>query len=316
MALHGNLDAFISTDGDDWTVYLARLDQYYKANKIEDGRKKAVFLTVIGDTTFRLLQSLIAPAKVDDETLSELSQVLSGHFSPKRLVIPERFCFWNRTQNRGENYQDFVAELRRLSRNCDFGDTLEETIRDRFVCGILDSAVQKKLLTIDALSLEVALKTAVAQETVDKEAASLVGGTSSVRFVKPPKKANDRTVKGASGQAENRPGECYRCGGKNHLAKDCRFKNADCNHCGRKGHIARVCRSWNFAASTKLILHGQSLLFELSYHNVKLIQLKNTTITDFQGKINREIMRSCRFPFPRKLTTHKTFIYSTWRLRT
>ena len=161
-----------------------------------------------------------------------------------------------------------------------------------------------------------ALKTVVAQETVDKEAASLVGGTSSVRFVKPPKKANDRTVKGASGQAGNRPGECYRCGGKNHLAKDCRFKNADCNHCSRKGHIAWVCRSWNFAASTKLILHGQSLLLELSYHNVKLIQPKNTTITDFQGKINREIMRSCRFPFPRKLTTHKTFIYSTWRLRT
>ena len=137
MALHGDLDAFVSTDGDDWTVYLARLDQYYKANKIEDGRKKAVFLTVIGDTTFRLLQSLIAPAKVDDKALSEL-----------------RFRFWNRTQNKGENYQEFVAELIRLSRNCDFGDTLEETIRDRFVCGILDSAVQKKLLTIDAPSLE------------------------------------------------------------------------------------------------------------------------------------------------------------------
>ena len=259
MALHGNLDAFVSTDGDDWTVYLARLDQYYKANKIEDDRKKAVFLTVIGDTTFHLLQSLIAPAKVDDKTLSELRQVLSGHFSPKRLVIAERFRFWNRTQNRGENYQEFVAKLRWLSRNCDFGDTLEETIRDRFVCEILDSAVQKKLLTIDAHSLEVALKTAVAQETVDKEAASLVGGTSSVRFVKPPKKANDRTVKGASGQAENRPGECYRCGGKNHLAKDCRFKNEDCNHCGMKGHIARVCRSRNFAASTKLIRVRQPL---------------------------------------------------------
>ena len=74
-----------------------------------------------------------------------------------------------------------------------------------------------------------------------------------MRFVKPPKKANYRTLKGASGQAENRPGECYRCGGKTHLAKDCRFKNADCNHCGRKGHIARVRRSRNFASSTKLI---------------------------------------------------------------
>ena len=48
--------------------------------------------SILSRSNYRyLLQSLIAPAKVDDKTLSELRQVLSGHFSPKRLVIAERF---------------------------------------------------------------------------------------------------------------------------------------------------------------------------------------------------------------------------------
>ena len=41
------------------------------------------------------------------------------------------------------------------------------------------------------------------------------------------------------------PLPCYRCGGKQHSAQDCRFKTAECHHCRKKGHIAKVCRSKN-----------------------------------------------------------------------
>jgi len=116
MALLGTIDPFTSTDADDWSSYLARLEQYFKANKINDDRKKAVFLTVMGETTFRLLQTLIAPATVDDKTLPQLRDVLTKHFTPKRLIIAERFKFWKRNQQASESFSEYAAELRRLAR--------------------------------------------------------------------------------------------------------------------------------------------------------------------------------------------------------
>ena len=36
---------------------------------------------------------------------------------------------------------------------------------------------------------------------------------------------------------------CHRCGKRNHVSKNCRFKNERCHRCGKIGHIAPVCRS-------------------------------------------------------------------------
>ena len=35
---------------------------------------------------------------------------------------------------------------------------------------------------------------------------------------------------------------CHRCGKKNHLPADCRYKDAVCNYCHKKGHLAKVCQ--------------------------------------------------------------------------
>ena len=55
--LIGSLDPFASTDAVAWKTYLSRVEQFYKANKIEDNRKKSVFLSVIGGETFSLLET-------------------------------------------------------------------------------------------------------------------------------------------------------------------------------------------------------------------------------------------------------------------
>ncbi|XP_065190667.1 uncharacterized protein K02A2.6-like [Sycon ciliatum] len=253
MALLGNLGPFTSTDADDWESYLARLDQFYKANKIEDGRKKSVFLTVVGESVFRLLVTLIAPATLDDKSLSELRQTLTAHFSPKRLTIAERYKFWSRSQQASESFHDYAAELRRLAKTCDFGNGLEDAIRDRFVCGIRDAVVCKKLLTIDALTLETALKTAAAQEVVDREAARLMAAgrstseSSDVHAVwhkRQPPAPRQRGKSGASASSTtDGAAPCYRCGNKDHAPSQCRFKASECHYCHKRGHLEKVCRT-------------------------------------------------------------------------
>ena len=114
------------------------------------------------------------------------------------------------------------------------------------MCGIRDSVVCKKLLTIDALMLDVALKTAAAQEAVDREAAGLASGAGHVHALTQSKTTKPKP--GATDNARREKGDCYRCGGTDHDPSKCRFKAAECHHCHKRGHLSRVCRQ-RFASS-------------------------------------------------------------------
>ena len=62
-----------------------------------------------------------------------------------------------------------MAELRRLSEHCGFQD-LENMLRDRLVCGVRDTRIQKKLLAEMGLTFKKAFNTAQAVETAEQQA--------------------------------------------------------------------------------------------------------------------------------------------------
>jgi hypothetical protein len=64
----------------------------------------------------------------------------------------------------------FVAELRKLAKDCGFGNSLNTMLCDRLVVGVRDSAVQKKFLSeTDDLSFARALEIAQAMEGANKQ---------------------------------------------------------------------------------------------------------------------------------------------------
>ena len=79
-------------------------------------------------------------------SFERLQEVLTAHFEPKRIVIAERFYFHKRVQAVGESIAEFNAALRKLAIHCEFGATLAESLRDRFVCGLQHEATQRRLL--------------------------------------------------------------------------------------------------------------------------------------------------------------------------
>ena len=121
MAAIGSIEQF-EAGTSDWPSYAARLDQFIAANEIEDPRKVATLLTVIGSPTFKLLQNLLAPAKPADKTYKELCAALEGHLSLKPLIIAERYRFHKRDQRSGEIIAQYIADLRRLARHCEYGN--------------------------------------------------------------------------------------------------------------------------------------------------------------------------------------------------
>ena len=145
MATHGSLSEY--NPAKDWVSYVERMDQYFLANDVNEARKKrAILLSVVGDKTYKLIRDLVAPDKPMDKLYQELVDLLTSHLDPKPSMIVERFKFNSRFRRDGETVAQFLAELRNLARYCDYGQSLDDMLRDRLVCGINDGKIQQRLL--------------------------------------------------------------------------------------------------------------------------------------------------------------------------
>ena len=131
---------------EEWLQYAERLNHFLSANSIEDDKRKDIFLTVIGPQTYKLLKSLVAPAKPGEQNYAQLVEVLTHHFDQAPFEILRRHCFNTRNRCRGETVTAHVSELQGLAQFCNFGESLDTMLRDYLVCGINDEAVQRCLL--------------------------------------------------------------------------------------------------------------------------------------------------------------------------
>ena len=255
LGLHGAVVPF-NPDLDDWSEYVERLEHYFSANDIvSSDKQRAILLSAVGASTYRLIRTLVSPDKVTDFTFASLVEKARTHFNPKPSPIVKRYEFNTRRQGESEAVSTYVAELRKIAEFCDYGPVLSDMLRDRLVCGISNKTVQRRLLQELALTFDKALGIALSAEAADKDAKRLTGATDDKDLPAPVDHVKDRPdPKRAGGRGNhyrktNKPQqhnsgkqqECYRCGGY-HNPSDCPFKQYECHNCKKSGHLARVCR--------------------------------------------------------------------------
>ena len=132
--------------------YLEHLEQYFIVNGVaadtgERFKRRATLISVIGSKAYDVLSALCSPETPSGKTYDDLATILKGHFAPKKLVIAERYRFHNCIQREGESVSTFAANHKHLASTCNFGTHLNEALHDRFVCGLRNKEIQKKLLT-------------------------------------------------------------------------------------------------------------------------------------------------------------------------
>ena len=151
---------------EDWRSYTERLGQYFIANQITgEERKHAFLLSICGPQTYQLMRNILAPtAKPEDKNFEELVSLVERHKNPKPSVIVRRYNFNSRTRKPEETVVKYVAELRKLAEYCAFGSDVEDILRDRIVCGISDTRLQKRLLMEKDLTYKSALELAQSWE--------------------------------------------------------------------------------------------------------------------------------------------------------
>lgn len=232
-----------------WEEYCEILTQFFTANDIDAAdKKRAILLSGVRAQTYSLIRNLLSPEKPGDKSFEDLVKLLQNHYNPKPSEIVERFKFNSRNRKTDETVGDYVAELRKLAKDCNYGDALSQMLRDRLVCGINENAIQRRLLSESQLTFISALNIAQAMESANKNVKDLQS------------QFKDTTDTGVSVQQEQAQStvnkvftsrrqykmparsNCYRCGGL-HNSNECRFKLETCYNCGIKGHISRACRN-------------------------------------------------------------------------
>jgi len=182
----------------------------------EDPKKQAIFLSVIGAGSYKLLSSLVAPDKPSDKEYPDLVAELSEHFAPAPSEIVERFKFHTRFRRPGESVTSYVSKLRSIVKRCNFGDSLETILRDRIVCGINDGVIQRRLLSEKELTFKTALEIIQGMESAAKNVKELMSRPDGTM---PPTPAVHHVT-----DATKPANVCYRCGKHGHYTPTCKHK--------------------------------------------------------------------------------------------
>ncbi|CAK1602520.1 unnamed protein product [Parnassius mnemosyne] len=264
----GKIEPF-NIESQNWDSFIRRVKQFILLNSIDDKLKVATLLTLVGSECYNLICDLCSPAEPETKKFEELVTLVKNHLEPERSEIAERHIFRQRTQQQGESIRVYLHGLKHLAKTCNFGNTLEENLRDQFVSGLYSEEMRSRLFAEKSINYKRAVELATALEAAERHASTAcasggasaggAGGTGAAaaggegglhRFGSGGARARSAAAPVPMTVTSQRR-LCARCGKTGHIAGKCRFKNYTCDACGQKGHLKVMCQGKNELKSAK-----------------------------------------------------------------
>ena len=218
----------------------------------EDPSKQInTLLYCLGDTSEDVLLSTNATEEERKVYATVLSK-FDSFFKVRKNIIYERARFNRRNQKEGESADEYIMELYKLVKDCEYGTFESEMIRDRLVVGIKDGPLSEKLQSDSNLTLEKAKQEIRQREAIQSQQQELKAGDGgegldelkSRRKFKPhPKKSSQRQA-----AQHTKPASC---GKGQHTRDKCPAREAVCHRCNKKGHFKSQCFSKELHATTQ-----------------------------------------------------------------
>ena len=92
MGKFGQIQEF-ELDNESFSMYIERLELFFEANDVPDGKRVPVLLSLTGAKNYALLRSLVAPSLPKDKSFVQLVTMLKIILSRSRLLSRNDFIF-------------------------------------------------------------------------------------------------------------------------------------------------------------------------------------------------------------------------------
>ncbi|XP_070378787.1 uncharacterized protein [Dermacentor albipictus] len=224
-----------------WKLFKQKFELFLVASAPDkkprpDASKIALLLTVAGDDALEIYNNFTFG---DDESRESYVTVIAKfdtYCAEQLNEVHERYLFRQRVQGQGEPVEQFVRELRKMSRSCNFGTTAESFIRDQIVFGTNDDKVRQKLLQDKKLTLAKAEEVCKAAEMTAAQNEIWSREQRQIDAVKLRECTKQQ-------QCDERPAmfKCRRCG-RTHGPRSCPAFGKVCRKCQGQNHFAVRCK--------------------------------------------------------------------------
>ena len=163
------------------------------------------------------------------------------------------FSIATRRQQSGESLDEFLLELRRLSKDCNLKAVSaeqykEELVRDSFINGLSSPLIRQRLLENKTLTLDQAYSQATSLDVAQKNSVAYSQPAVHVAVVDLPSTPEDDNSLCPDVLSQKPPlattyskNKCFCCGGISYHRRICPAREAMCHTCGIKGHFSSVC---------------------------------------------------------------------------
>jgi len=249
-----------------WERFIDQWNNYEIAMELQNQsseKRAAILLTRVGGDAIDVFRTFEL-SDTDRKDIDKVIEAFRAYCIGTVNVTYERYLFYKRSQESGERFDNFVGDLRRLAKTCEFGNVQESMIRDQIVVGIRDDATRQKLLQVRKLTLKNAIDMCRACELASRQLKEMTlsdgddvhAATAKDRLPRrqhrnPDSKSGKARVQqrdksvGNKNVGSDRGGgdrKCRYCG-RQHGRKDCPAFGKTCKACGKRNHFEAVCRS-------------------------------------------------------------------------
>ena len=214
--------------------------------------KVAILLHALGEDALEVYNTLeIAQADEEDQTVDDILDAFKTYCQPKKNTVFERHQFWAHPMTDSVTIEKYVTELRQKSKDCEFGASENNMIREKIVFSLNDQRLKERLLRECDLTLERAVDICRAAETAKAQVQAMTTTAVQERAVhvveRSKGKSNQQWYKGQKhqDQSNNKSAKDQRCRkcGKFHQPKQCPAFGVSCRKCGKLNHYAKMCES-------------------------------------------------------------------------
>lgn len=148
-----------------WDTYKAQFNRYCTVAKLTEGEdntgvKVDCMLYAMGPKAEEIFGSFTFDTEADKKKVATVIAKFDNHFQGRTNVIFQWALFNRRVQQEGESIDDFITDLHKLVKYCNYGTFREEAIRDRLVVGVRDIRLSEKMQLVEDLNYTKALEMA------------------------------------------------------------------------------------------------------------------------------------------------------------